>query len=360
MAKQDVLWNFYKKGMITNEALAEINRINLDKDLRKKKIETGPIASCKNEQMAVYATLQIVESLFAKIDELFYGTYKGNVTASQTTNQYVINVQKQMSTIMQGLKTSETNLRNAVSQSSVNTAKLLKQETLRINKIISMMEKSGANKGLVDNFRSDLKKATKVIREGSTSDLKELEQTIIRTLHKRDEAFVKAVGEQYKELITELNKQKKTEAKGAKPDLAPEMKEQLTGISDNLDLVGDRIETLQGSILEFMETSVESGGGGGDMGKVMEALEDNAQENAELNEAQTQMLVEHIAVMQSEMEAYQTSSEKKLETIQARIEKYQKASKDELSREVKDLRGLLNTIRADIELMKTIVSKMGK
>jgi len=357
MAKQDVLWNFYKKGMITNEALAEVNRVNLDKELRRKKVETGPIATCKSEQMAVYATLQIVESLFTKIDELFYGTYKGSITASQTTNQYVINVQKQMSTVMQGLKTSETNLRNAVSQSSVNTAKLLKQETLRINKIISMMEKSGANKGLVDNFRSDLKKATKVIREGSTSDLKELEQTIIRTLHKRDEAFVKAVGEQYKDLVNEIGKQKKDTKKT--PDLAPEIKEQLSGLSDNLDLIGDRIEGLQGSIVEYMEAK-EEGGEVGDMGKVMEVLEDNAQENAELNEAQTQMLMEQMAVMQSELDGYQKTTTKKLDGIQSRIDKYQKASKDEISKEVKDLRGLLNSMRADIELMKTIVSKMGK
>jgi hypothetical protein len=262
-----------------------------------------------------------------------------------------------MSTVMQGLKTSETNLRNAISQSSVNTAKLLKQETLRINKIISMMEKSGANKGLVDNFRSDLKKATKVIREGSTSDLKELEQTIIRTLHKRDEAFVKAVGEQYKDLVNEIGKQKKSEKKT--PDLSPEIKEQLTGLTENLDLIGDRIEGLQGSIVEYMETK-EEGGEVGDIGKVLEALEDNAQENAELNEAQTQMLMEQMALMQSEFETYKKSTDKKLDGIQGRVDKYQKASKDEISKEVKDLRGLLNSMRADIELMKTIVSKMGK
>jgi hypothetical protein len=361
MAKQDVLWNFYKKGMISNEALAEVNRVNLDKDMRRKKVETGPIATCKSEQMAVYATLQIVESLFTKIDELFYGTYKGSITASQTTNQYVINVQKQMSTVMQGLKTSETNLRNAVSQSSVNTAKLLKQETLRINKIISLIEKSGAksgvNKNLVENFRSDLKKATKVIREGSTSDLKELEQTIIRTLHKRDEAFVKAVGEQYKDLVNEIGKQKKSEKRT--PDLSPEIKEQLTGLTENLDLIGDRIEGLQGSIVEYMEAK-EEGGEVGDLGKVMETLEDNAQENAELNEAQTQMLMEQMALMQSEVEAYQKTTDKKLDGIQTRVDKAQKASKDEISKEVKDLRGLLNSMRADIELMKTIVSKMGK
>ena len=165
------------------------------------------------------------------------------------------------------------------------------------------------------------------------------------------------MGEQYKDLVNEISKQKKAEKKT--PDLSPEIKEQLTGLSENLDLIGDRVEGLQGSIVEYMEAK-EEGGEVGDLGKVMEALEDNAQENAELNEAQTQMLMEQLALMQSEVEAYQKSTDKKLDGIQSRIDKSQKASKDELSKELKDLRGLLNSMRADIELMKTIVSKMGK
>ncbi len=168
------------------------------------------------------------------------------------------------------------------------------------------------------------------------------------------------MGEQYKDLVNEVGKQKKSESgKPAKADLAPEIKEQLNGISENVDLIGDRIEGLQGSVLEFMDQKEEAGPAG-DMGKVLETLEDNAQENAELNEAQTQMLMEQIAFLQNEMESAQKASNKKLDGIQNRMEKQSKASKDELSREVKDLRGLLNSMRADIELMKTIVSKLGK
>lgn len=351
MAKQDILWNFYKKGIITNETLTEIKRINLDKDLRKAKLDSGPLSTCKSEQMAVYATLQIVESLFTKVDELFYGTYKGTMSSFDTTNTYVLNVQKQMGTVMQGLKTSETNLRNAISQNAVNTAKLLKQETLRINKIISILESSGANKNITEGFRSDLKKATKVIREGSSADLKELEQTIIRTLHKRDEAFVKAVGEQYKDLVTEMGKAPK--GKGDKAD--SHITDQLEGLSENLDILGDKLEGIQTNLADALESKAEGGNE-----KVLEILEDNAQENAELNEAQTQVITEHIENLQADVDGLQDNMDKRFKKLETNFDKFKKTSNDNVVKEVKDLRELLNTMRADIELMKTIVSKLGK
>lgn len=348
MARQEVLWNFYKKGIISNEALAEIKKINMDKELRKRTLDSEPMASCKSEQMAVYATLQIVETLFKKIDDLFYGTYKGTMAAFDTSNLYLGNVGKQMGILLQSLKASETNLRNAISQNTVNNAKLLKQESLRINKILTILEGTGAmggaNKDLTENVRNDLKKATKIIREGSTSDLKELEQTIIRTLHKRDEAFVKAVGEQYKELVTEVSKSAPKSAPAAAGPMPSELKDQLTGMSENMDILGDKMEAMQESLNSLVEGKPDD-----QSAKLLEMLEDNAQENAELNEAQTQVITEQIEALHADLETFSKDMDKRMDEQEAKI-----------SRDIKDLRDLLNTVRADIELMKSLLAKMGK
>jgi hypothetical protein len=349
MARQEVLWNFYKKGIISNEALAEIKKINMDKELRKRTLDSEPMASCKSEQMAVYATLQIVETLFKKIDDLFYGTYKGTMTAFDTSNLYLGNVGKQMGILLQSLKASETNLRNAISQNTVNNAKLLKQESLRINKILTILEGTGAmggaGKDLTENVRNDLKKATKIIREGSTSDLKELEQTIIRTLHKRDEAFVKAVGEQYKELVTEVSKAAPKGAPAAAAAAMPsDLKDQLTGMSENMDILGDKLEAMQTSIDSLVEGKPDD-----QSAKMLEMLEDNAQENAELNEAQTQVITEQIEALHADLETFQKDTDKRMDDLDSKF-----------GRDIKDLRDLLNTVRADIELMKSLLAKMGK
>lgn len=344
MARQEVLWNFYKKGIISNEALAEIKKMNLDKELRKRTLETEPMASCKSEQMAVYATLQVVETLFKKIDDLFYGTYKGTMTAFDTSNLYLGNVGKQMGILLQSLKASETNLRNAISQNTVNNAKLLKQESLRINKILTILEGTGANKDLTENVRNDLKKATKIIREGSTSDLKELEQTIIRTLHKRDEAFVKAVGEQYKDLVTEMSKQSPKGAPAATAAMPSDLKDQLTGMSENMDILGDKLEAMQASVDSLVEGKPDD-----QSAKLLEMLEDNAQENAELNEAQTQVITEQIEALHADLETFTKDTDKRMDEMDSK-----------LGRDIKDLRDLLNTMRSDIEIIKSMLSKMGK
>ena len=345
MARQEVLWNFYKKGIISNEALAEIKKMNLDKELRKRTLETEPMASCKSEQMAVYATLQVVETLFKKIDDLFYGTYKGTMTAFDTSNLYLGNVGKQMGILLQSLKASETNLRNAISQNTVNNAKLLKQESLRINKILTILEGTGANKDLTENVRNDLKKATKIIREGSTSDLKELEQTIIRTLHKRDEAFVKAVGEQYKDLVTEMSKQSPKGAPVAAAGVMPsDLKDQLTGMSENMDILGDKLEAMQSSLDSLVEGKPDD-----QSAKLLEMLEDNAQENAELNEAQTQVVTEQIEALHADLETFTKDTDKRMDEMDSK-----------LGRDIKDLRDLLNTMRSDIEIIKSMLTKMGK
>lgn len=348
MARQEVLWNFYKKGIISNEALAEIKKVNMDKELRKRTLETEPMASCKSEQMAVYATLQIVETLFKKIDDLFYGTYKGTMTAFDTSNLYLGNVGKQMGIVLQSLKASETNLRNAISQNTVNNAKLLKQESLRINKILTILEGTGAmggaGKDLTENVRNDLKKATKIIREGSTSDLKELEQTIIRTLHKRDEAFVKAVGEQYKDIVTEMSKQSPKGAPATAAAMPSDLKDQLTGMSENMDILGDKLEAMQAAVDSLVEGKPDD-----QSAKLLEMLEDNAQENAELNEAQTQVITEQIEALHADLETFQKDTQKRMDEQDAKI-----------GRDIKDLRELLNTVRADIELMKSLLTKMGK
>ena len=144
---------------------------------------------------------------------------------------------------------------------------------------------------------------------------------------------------------------------GGESAASPEIKDHLEGLSENLDIIGDKLEGIQESLANV---GGEGDGGGEGLGKVLEGLEDNAQENAELNEAQTQVITEQVELLHGDLETFQKSINKRFEGLETKIEKYQKGSREGIAKEMKDLRELLNTVRADIELMKTVVSKLGK
>ena len=69
-----------------------------------------------------------------------------------------------------------------------------------------------------------------------------------------------------------------------------------------------------------------------------------AQENAELNEAQTQLLLEQIELTQNELKELQGGIENRLGELESKMDAFQKESKDNLEKEIKGLSDLVNGI----------------
>jgi hypothetical protein len=308
-----VKWNPYKVGELRDKILRELNAIATGKDYRRKKgLESGAIRDVKsNPHWQLYATIELFEMFSKRLDDVFKNTYIGTI---QTLNESSNNIRS----LAQQLQTAEYNINNNSTVAANNIIKGLKDEAVRLNKVQQSMNK----------LATDTKKQT----DSVSSDLRKVATLFKKTLGENFETFKTELQEDFGNLKTELNGEVKS------------ISEKVEHMDKNIDEMGsnmDKFREITTNVMDEHQNAFVS-----ELKEAINTIGKNLDEN-------TGNLTELFNSTNEHLDKIDENVARKLDESNENLQK-------ELQREVTELRTSLSTIRGDIELMKSLLTKIDR
>lgn len=204
-------WAAYRPGTISSQVVAEMKKINDNKDYKRQKVDSAVYGGIKNTPAAVYAITQALEYHIDYRDKVSKATYENTIKSITACSNQVTGVKQQLGQVQQSIKGLDNSVKSSLNKTEATIIKALKQEAHLIQKVrenmVNMASMGGGKSNIDDGaIRADIKKATKLLKQATTEELRGNRDQILKTLQKRDEAFVKAVADQYKALVGDIAK----------------------------------------------------------------------------------------------------------------------------------------------------------
>ncbi len=306
-----VRWNPYKVGELRDQILRELNAIATGKDYRRKKgLESGAIREVKsNPHWQLYATIELFEMFSKRVDDVFKNTYVGTI---QSLNESSGNIRG----LAQQLQSAEYNINNTSTIAANNIIKGLKDEATRLNKVQQSLNKLGV----------DSKKRTDAV----SSDLRKVANLFKKTLNENFGILKTEVKENFGNLGRELTEEVKT------------ISEQVENMDNNLNEMGSKMDNFREVSTNVMDEHQNA---------IVSELKDAIATMGKNLDDNTDNLTSLFNSTNEHLDKIDESVGKKLDASQDNMQK-------DLQREVSELRTSLSTIRSDIELMKTVLTKL--
>ncbi len=368
-----IKWNPYKDGETRSIINKELNLLVAKKDHRRKVgLETGALREFKgNTHWNLFVAIELAEVMTKRLNgdlkSLFFQTSQG----INNTNNYLTNISQQ-------LKKVEFNLGNATTLAGNNAIKAIRAEVGKLDKLITDMDKMQQDiKATTDKIQTDMEYTANVLKESITEN----SQKLLKELCDRNEASQMIITEDIhnlqnviKEKINEINVLVQEKVTGLNEQVATidnknseqnkELTKMITKIDEELSSSKEQLTTFQDATNNMFDdqqnaliTEFQEGIGG-----LMKQNLDNLKKIEKLDTSQKNDIIgridESTENITSIIEATNSHMDKINEQIGDNLKETEKGIDKEFKKEIADVRSILSTIRSDIELMKSVLTKL--
>ena len=361
-----VKWNTYKNGELRTRITKEIKQIASKKDYRRKLgLELGALREFKgNTHWNLYIVLELAELITERMNEDLRNIFLQTTQGINSTNGYLNNITEQ-------IKKAEYNISNATTLSGNNVIKFVRAEVAKIDKLsnnLTKIQKSIDEK--LEAASKEIKEASETLSEKLIESLEKLQNE----LNERNEATQAIITEDVKSLkdfnstkFIELSDQANSlgkQSSKAITDLSKEISNKFSGMSKDIKELHESITNFHegtNNILDDQQNTIITEFQEGIGGLMKQNLDNVDNMKKEFVEQTTQVLGrmdETTENLTSIFEATNAHMDKINENINNNIKLTEEEFKKEIKTEITDLRTTISTIRSDIELMKSVLTKL--
>ena len=366
-------WESYNLGSMRTSILEELNSLVQDKDYRQEKgLEYGSLREVKsNPHWQLHATIELFEMLLKQLDDTQKGTFFRTYQQLNSSNEKLVQLSTQVAKTESNLGTNMSKMHSILSKSLTEEAQNLKVIQKELND--SFAELNTQNEDLKNN----IKKILKILKTALTSELNTISEKINTEMGQMKEN-IKSNGNMMREDIGSLKQYLQTESSRMEGEAGNYFGALTSTLDEKLNDFGSEItsitqkseEKIDGlfsvqntSLTNFIEDKITTH---------QETLNSKIEErqNAILTKLQesfeesNKQIIELKQNIKSESDDNTNNLMQRMNELnEGQIEKYNElktSMENQLSEEIKDLRTVLTSIRADIELMKAVVTQLSK
>jgi hypothetical protein len=368
-----IKWNPYSLGETRSVVMKEINQLVSKKEHRRKiGLETGAFREFKgNSHWNLFVTIELIELLTKRLNNDIKNVYL-------QTNQGLNNTSTFLNSISQQLKKTEYNLGNVTTVSNNNVMKIIRSEVGKLDKVVDSMEELQKNiQTTNDKIEEELGNTSKLLKETLDKNL----QNIFKELCDRNEASQTIITDDIQTLkdlqhnkfgelndlvkvnFSEFNEQMTSiDSNNAKSFKS--LSEQLANLESLLKATDERVVTFQEATNNMLDdtqnlmVSEFQEGIGGLMKQNLENIENLKKSEA----SQTKKVIGRVDETSENITSIIEATNEHMNKLNAQTKDNLKSSESEIKKEFKgeitDIRAILSTIRSDIELMKSVLTKI--
>jgi hypothetical protein len=372
-------WNPYNIGEMRKVLKEELEKLSTNDSYRNSKVGTAHFKEAKGRtNWNIYLYGELFERFTKRFDDTMRGTYTNTLQIINTQTATLNNISQQIRTLELNVnKFLKSNFENVVTNVVRNAGQLddFKKEYLATND--ELLKLTEANK-------SDIRKATKILKDsfvtelssfkdeisGTTGDLKEKLtglnedfKTEMKNFNSSSTEFVDSVkttmGDANKSLDEKLDEIKisVTEDLDGKLDLVKEgnihLTSEITGTkSEVIELINDKITKHQETMNNVLEDQQKL-----TVTELQEILNAGSKQSTEDLENHAVKIAQRVDETGSSLEA---KINEMTEAFNQKLTEFREDYDKNFEREMGELRSSINTIRADIEIMKTLLASMAK
>ncbi len=361
-----IKWNQYKIGETQAQIMKELNQLVAKKEYRRNVgLEVGVFREFKgNTHWNLYLTIQLAEIISKRMHNDLKTLFLQLTQGINYSNTFLNN-------ILQQLKNTEYNINNATTISSNNTIKSIRAQISKLNSLSEQITKVGKD------FNSKTRAVNEELNNVSESlktALSEGVQVILTELGTRADSEQAIITSEIlglkdftNEKLNELIEQSTTSSENnvnAIQDISTQFSDKISKLGTEVKSLEKHMTTLheatnnvlddqQGAIIvEFQE------GLGGVIKQNLDTH--NKIIESETNSANSVMtrIDENAENLTSLFDATNEHIEKIHENINISLKNMEDEYNNELKTEITDVRSILSIIRSDIELMKSVLTKL--
>jgi hypothetical protein len=342
--------------------LKEVSQIVSNKDHRRKVgLDIGTFREFKgNTHWNMFVYIELAELIAKRLNEDMKTIFIQNAQGINSTSTY-------LSSINQQLQKAEFNLSKATTLSGNNIIKVVKSETANIGKIVQELGKvQNSMDTKIKGIHSKILETTSDTKEAIIEHL----ETVFRDLNERNEATQSVITNDIKELKDYSTKKiedvfsQNQELGKSNSESFTKLTEGVSGVQSGVDEVKERISNFQeanSNILDDLQGAIVNEFQEGVGALMKQNLDESKSSKTFLNEQKKEIIKqidESVENFSSILEATNEHMDKVNENVNSAVSHSEKELKKELNKEIADMRSILSTIRSDIELMKSVLTKV--
>jgi hypothetical protein len=368
-----IKWTPYNLGETKNYIMKEINQIVAQKDHRKKVgLETGSFREFKgNSHWNLFLNIEMIELLTKRLNSDIKTVFLQTSQGLNNANSYLTN-------LSQELKKAEYNLSNVTTVSNNNVVKIIRNELGKLNKVIT---------GWVE-FEKKIKETTDKLQKELSSTSDQLKQTVdeslknfIKEFSERTEASQAVITEDihtFKDLsqtrfdeISDLIKVNFSEISEQTVSTNDNNLKSYNDLSEKLKDIGNNLLDTQEQVVTFQDATnnrfddsqntvlseFQEGVGG-----LMKQNLDNFENLKKHDAAQTKEIVGQIDETTNNLLTVLDATNDHMNKVNDNINENMKHTEEQYTKDLKgemaDLKTILGTIQSDINLMKSVLTKI--
>jgi hypothetical protein len=343
-----VKWSPYNVGGISTLIMKEINKLVANKEYRKKLgLEKGVYAEFKgNTHWNLFIAVQLAEVITKRINDDMKNVFIQYAHGLNTSSNYLNNLAQQ-------LQKAEFDINNATTLASNNVIKSLKSDLNKIAKISNKLSRINTDlETKTASLKTDIEDTSTQINERLTEGF----QNVLKELENRSETSKKEITDDIMGLREFSDEKFKETAEmfankiGLIEKNLVDLQERVSSFQEaNNNMLDDQTNAV---VTEFQE------GIGSVMKQNLENVETIRRNNEEFKNQTVTLINDTTDTLSSNLESTNQHLDEVNQNVNEIIKQTELQFSKELKTEITDVRNILSAIRSDIELMKSVLTKL--
>jgi hypothetical protein len=343
-----VKWNPYNVGEISTLIKKEINKLVANKEYRKKLgLEKGVYNEFRgNTHWNMFISIQLAEVLTKRINEDMRNMFIQHAHGLNNTSNHINNLSQQ-------LQKAEFAINNASTLAGNNVIKTIKADLNKLSKIANMLK----------SINDEQKKGMDTIKSDIEENLNQIQNKVDEGIENLLSEYVQQTESSKNEIIDDIKEFRKF-SDGKTKELMDQFSNKMVSMEKQLTDLNDRVNNFQETnsnavedqkamiLTEFQE------GIGGVLKQNLENVEAIRKNNEDFKDQTITQINDSNDNLNSELEATNQHIEQVNQNITESIRQTELQFGKELKTEITDVRNILSNIRSDIELMKSVLTKL--
>lgn len=354
-----VKWSPYNIGEIQTLIMREINQLVAKKEYRRKiGLEKGVYSEFKgNTHWNLFISIKISEALVKRMNEDMRSIFIQNAHGFNSTSTQINNLNQE-------LKKVEFNINSATTLASNNTIKSVRAEMANIKKISAQLTKiNNELESRTSSLHEQIETLSNQFNDKLTEGLQSVQKSILDDVNNLKEASFEKFNELSKSTLENVNNLKENNTERFN-ELSSQFNENIANVKNELNNVQERLVNFQEANNNMLDDQTKSliaefqEGVGGLLKQNLDNVENLVKNSDDMKNLVVTKVDESKDDLKSVLEATNEHIENINHNINENIKQTELQFNKELKTEVSDIRGILSAIRSDIELMKSVLTKL--